>query len=1369
MWHGRLRYLREPVETLVDLVGDSPGIVAVREQVRRLLQRQSESRRQPPILIQGETGTGKGLVARIIHAAGPRAPGPFVDVNCAAIPGTLLEAELFGFEKGAFTDARQAKPGLFQVAHRGTLFLDEVGLLPEGLQAKLLKAIEEREVRRLGSTRSEPIDVSVLAATSEDLAGAIRARRFREDLYHRLAVVAIALPPLRERSVDIVRLAEHFLTVACRDYGLPPRTLGPDARAALRAYPWPGNLRELANVMERVALLSDAGTVTAAMLTLPESLGEVEGLPREEVRPLAGTLRSVEREHLLAALGETGGNITHAAARLGISRNTLRYRLEKHGLLRRPSRPIASPAAPAEPLAAGPVAPIAPAPLLAPAAAAAAERRPLTLLRARLAAEAAGSASDASRAFEALVEKAESFGGQVEELEGIGIDVTFGLEPLEDAPIRAAHAALAMLHAAERGRRSAGAPPVVTLALHAGQVALQPAGSGVRIADADRRQADDVLAALLARAEPGTILVSSGAAPFLARRFDLTPLGPPEERHPVYRLGGREHPATGIARRMARFVGRQHDLELLESRLASTVTGRGQVVGIAGEAGIGKTRLLFEFRQRLAADRVAYGEGHCLAYGSAMPYLPLLDLLRDTCAIAETDTPEEIGDKVRAALSAVGMDAKEAAPYLLQLLGVKEGTGPLGLLSPEAIKGRTFETLRQMALRGSRQRPLVLAIENLHWIDRTSEEYLTSLVESLAGAPILLLFTYRPGYRPPGMEKSYATQVALQALAAADSLSLVRSFLATQDLPEDVARVVLDKAEGNPFFLEELGLAVLQHGQPHLGAALPDTIQEALMARIDRLPDAPKRVLQTASVLGREFSLRLLGALWPGAGGLDPHLVELKRLEFLYEQSGGEEPTYVFKHALTQEVAYESLAPTRRRALHAAAGRTLEALYAERLSEVYERLAYHYARTDEAALAVRYLVRAADKAARHYAHAEAVGALAEAARHAERLPAAVRDQAALDAALRQAHSLYFLGRFPESLALLQAERERVVRLGDPRLAGPYHFWLGHTESHLGDHASADRSARRALDDAASAGDDATAGKARYVLARGGFWAGRFREGVEHGRAAVALLERAGERWWLGLAHWGVAFNHGFLGEFDAALEAVGRTQAIGDAIEDPRLRAYAAWTTGWIRAGRGESAAAIAACQQSLDRSPDPVNTADALSFLGAAYVGAGDAASAIPLLTRAVGEWQRFRHRPMLGWFTAILAEAMLLDGQLDRARELATEAAAVAGEAGFPYGAGLAGRALGGVAEARGDLVGAASHLAEALATFGRIEARAEESRTHLACAVVACARGDVAAAAVHLDAAVATFRALRLPVLEAQAASIAARLGLKPAADR
>src|SRR5262245_40465312 len=200
---------------LADLIGKSGQIEALRHRVVRLLERQRDAHRLPPVLIEGETGTGKGLLARMLHRAGPRRDGPFVDVNCAAIPETLLEAAMFGFERGACGDARRAKPWLWQAAQHGTIFLDEIGLLGETLQAKLLKALEERTVRRLGSTRDEPIDVWLVTATNEDLRQSIRRRRFREDLYHRRAVVTLTMPPLRARGADIVLLAEHLLRGEC--------------------------------------------------------------------------------------------------------------------------------------------------------------------------------------------------------------------------------------------------------------------------------------------------------------------------------------------------------------------------------------------------------------------------------------------------------------------------------------------------------------------------------------------------------------------------------------------------------------------------------------------------------------------------------------------------------------------------------------------------------------------------------------------------------------------------------------------------------------------------------------------------------------------------------------------------------------------------------------------------------------------------------------------------------------------------------------------------------------------------------------------------------------------------------------------------
>jgi predicted ATPase len=472
-----------------------------------------------------------------------------------------------------------------------------------------------------------------------------------------------------------------------------------------------------------------------------------------------------------------------------------------------------------------------------------------------------------------------------------------------------------------------------------------------------------------------------------------------------------------------------------------------------------------------------------------------MDILRHNAGITEADSPEGMATKVRLSLQEVGLDPAEGAPYLLQLLGVKEGTELLAMLSPEAIKTRTFATLRQMSLRGSQRQPLILAVEDLHWIDQTSEAWFASLVESLAGAPILLLCTYRSGYRPLWLEKSYTTQVALQRLTPPDSLSVVSAVL-QRVLPDALAQGILDRAEGNPFFLEELTRTVVEHGDLHSLPTVPDTIQGVLAARIDRLPEAPKRLLQTASVLGRAFSSRLLSALWDPPDVLEVYLAELKRLEFLYERTDATEPVYVFKHVLTQEVAYDSLLTSRRQALHAATGRALERLYAERLEEVYDRLAYHYARTTESTKAIEYLTRFADKAVGGYAHAEAVTALQEALVHAgvrpaAASPAAEQDRLILDLVLRLAHSLYFLGRFQETLDLLLPQYERLERLQDPVLTGPYDFWLSHTYSYLGDQERAAQHAQHAIAEAARCGDDATMGKAYYVLAREGFWSGAY--------------------------------------------------------------------------------------------------------------------------------------------------------------------------------------------------------------------------------------------------------------------------------------
>ena len=275
---------------------------------------------------------------------------------------------------------------------------------------------------------------------------------------------------------------------------------------------------------------------------------------------------------------------------------------------------------------------------------------------------------------------------------------------------------------------------------------------------------------------------------------------------------------------------------LLEAVLRHVTAEHGQAVGIVGEAGLGKSRLLEEFRQHLGAYQVTYAAGQCLAYGSASPYRLVAELLRECCGIAEGDSLETITTKARAGLQAAGLDPDLETPYLLHLLGMPVASDQFAGLSAEALKVRTFEMLQQMLVNYSRRRPLVLAVENLHWIDPTSEAFLTSLVERLAGVPMLLLTTYRPGYRPPWLEKSYAMQIALTPLGPDDSRQVMRSVLRQTSLEPVLEQQLLAKAQGNPLFLEELAHTMAEQESASPGLRVPDTIHAVLAARMDRLP-----------------------------------------------------------------------------------------------------------------------------------------------------------------------------------------------------------------------------------------------------------------------------------------------------------------------------------------------------------------------------------------------------------------------------------------------------------------------------------------------------------------------------------------------------
>ena len=912
------------------------------------------------------------------------------------------------------------------------------------------------------------------------------------------------------------------------------------------------------------------------------------------------------------------------------------------------------------------------------------------------------------------------YGGIITERHADGFAALFGVPIVHEDDSR--RAVLAALGIQQRVGRLAAPelnhddPLTLRIGISTGGLVVTRAGSHADVEYAAVGDPARVAGQLQQLASPGTVLISDTTRRAVEGYIETVPSGSHAGAGPVFRAVGllsrAEARSARFAGTPAPFVGRHHELAVLGDLASRVRDGKGQVVSIVGEPGIGKSRLLHECTQHVAVPAgMGLLEGRCVSYGSNIPYLPLADLIRTYCGVRESDPPETARLAIEHTVRSHDVPS-EAVTWLLRVIGGIDTSGALEAISPEAVKARTFDALRTVFFKAAKRTPLLIAVEDIHWIDRTSEEFLTTLVERLAGASIMIVTTCRPGYRVPWLDRSYLAQITLRPLTATDSAQLVDFAVREQPVPAAASASIVEKGEGNPFFLEELARTVVERGAD--STAIPETVQGVIMARLDRLPDAAKHVLQTASVLGREVPLRLLDQVWRG-GVYAFELAELCRLEFLYEKPGADDPAVIFKHALTQDVAYDSLLARSRRELHLRTAEALVVLYGDR-DDLAATFAHHYARTDLVDEAVRWLIRAADRAARVYANAEAVLHLDLAARRLQRLPEEPdRDRRMLDVALRHAHSLYFLGRFRESVGVLLPHEARLTRLNEPRLTAAYSFWLAHMHSRLGDQRRASDYAGRAIEAATRAGDEETLGKAHGLLALEGHWSGNTSDGIAHGRKSLGLLRaHAQQRWWLGMTHFYLAMNHLVQGDFEAALAEANNADTVGKEIDDPRLQTYAAFAVGWVEATRGNEAAAVAAAERSRQQAPDRVSRAYASMVLGFALIGQGDHAQARTILEPVVVELEGFALPQWHGFAAALTAETYRLDAQLDVAGTLVERALEVMTRAQYWYGVAVAQRVAARIALDRGARDEATAIFDDAAQTFERIGARFEAQRT-------------------------------------------------------
>ena len=880
----------------------------------------------------------------------------------------------------------------------------------------------------------------------------------------------------------------------------------------------------------------------------------------------------------------------------------------------------------------------------------------------------------------------------------------------EDHARRAVLAALA-LHQRLRAYSAlraqlAGAALAVRMGVHSGLVVVGGLGQ-----DPQRRSTVVGAPAHLAlrlqqRAAPGTILLSAATYQLVHAEVRVDPCGTlavdgsptPMPVYTVQGLVGRHAGVVGRGRRdHSPFVGRARELARLDDHLAAAMAGQGQVVGLVGEPGMGKTRLLAEFCRRVPGDQVTVYVGQCLSYGQSTPYLPVCDLLQQVCGLVEGDTAAVHTAAVQQRLHASGITAEDDVALLLQLLDLPVAQEALAQRSPEGRQARTFALLRHLILDAAQQRPLVLVVENLHWSDPTSAAWLASLVERLAGAAVLLLGTYRPGYQPVWGAHAAVTQVVLPPLRTSESRTVVQAVLGTVALHEARLRAIVAQAGGNPFFLEELAWHAREQGVQDTPGAVPETVHAVLAARMDRLSSETKYLLQVAAVIGPEVPLPLLQVIAElSEDGLHRGLAELQAVEFLYETRLFPDHVYTFKHALTHEVAYSSLLQERRRILHARIVEALEGLAGDRVAEQVERLAYHALRGEVWDKALAYGWQAGEKAMARSAYGEAVGYLEQALSALPHLPETrdTREQA-IDLRLALHHALDTSGNLGRMLAYVREAEALAAALDDARRLGHVSSFLSIHLSGTGAYDQAIATAQRALAFATASGDPVLRGRTHYYLGVAYQAQGDYRLAIDHfGQTAASIKgaqrhERFGHtalpavtsRAWL-------AVCHAELGQFTDGRALGEEGLQIAEVVDHPGSLVYALWGSGLLSLRRGDLPRAVLLLERAVHLCQDaalPVLFGRTAAALGAAYTLAGRVTDPVPLLTQALE--QTTAGKSVLQTFCCLsLGEAQVLAGHLEEAHALAERTLALARERQERGNEAYALRLLGDIAARRG-----------------------------------------------------------------------------------
>jgi class 3 adenylate cyclase/tetratricopeptide (TPR) repeat protein len=1005
---------------------------------------------------------------------------------------------------------------------------------------------------------------------------------------------------------------------------------------------------------------------------------------------------------------------------------------------------------------------------------------------------------------ERLMAAVHRYEGTVNQVMGDGIMALFGA-PIahEDHAVRACYAALAMQtsvqqYAAEV-QRTRGVPIHIRVGLNSGEVVVRSIGSDLHMDYTAVGPTTHLAARMEQMAMPGSILLTPAVLGLAEGFVQVSTLGPVpvkglEAPVDVYELVG----ASGIQRRLqataarglTRFVGRETEMEALSQALERARAGHGQVVACVGEAGVGKSRLVYEFLHSHRTQGWLILESSSASYGKATAYLPVCDLLKAYCHLEDRDDLRTVRAKVTGQVLTLDAALQDTVPAVLALFEALPADSPFLSLDPLQRRRRTLEALKRVLLRESQVQPLLLVFEDLHWIDSETQAVLDLLVDSLPTARVLVLVNYRPEYQHGWGSKTYYTQVRLDPLPEASADTLLQVLLGDDPGLGPLTQLLIARTQGNPFFLEEsvrtlveTGVLVGERGTYRLEKPLdslqvPATVQALLAARIDRLPPEDKRLLQTAAVIGTEVPWPLLQAIADTTDEvLYRSLAQLQAAEFLYETSLFPERAYTFKHALTHEVAYESLLHERRRTLHAHLVEALEVLAGDRRDDQVERLAHHALRGEVWPKALAYGRQAGDKAQTRSAYREAVVCYEQALNTLPHLPEQrnTREQA-IDLRLALRTALFPSGDFGRILAALREAEALAAALDDPHRLAQVSFFLSNYFYNMGAHDQAIAAGQRALALATAGGDVVLCALANRYLGGAYLYQGDYRRAIDCLRQAVTFFDGVWRRERLGQVilpavnsrAW-LAWCHAELGTFAEGRSRGDEGLQIAEAVDHPASLMIASWGIGLLALRQGDLPRALPLLERAVGICQDvdlPAYFPWMAPALGAAYTLGGRVADAIPLLTQAMEQTIATEMGAYQTLCTLPLGQAYLLAGRLEEAQALAEHALALAREHQERGHQAYALCLLGKIAShrERPDYEQGQAQYRQALALAEELGMRPLQAHCHLGLGTLYHQMGCVEQARAELSAAIELYRMMDmtfwLPQTEAALAQVEGR---------